>query len=100
MESASMCYLHCTAVDRHLQNPGSCLLGTRDMPPTPICLDNHTDWLFSLGSCRCLVLMGRMMQTNLKWNSQKVYLSCTRENSVKHLLQLDQEITKEDVCIL
>lgn len=55
---------------------------------------------FHTGSCRLLVLTGRMMQTNLMWSSQKVYLSCTRENSVKLLLQLDQEITKKDVCIL
>lgn len=55
---------------------------------------------FFLGSCRFLVLTGRMMQTSLLWSSQKVYLSCTRENSVKPLLQLDQGIAKKDVCLL
>lgn len=55
---------------------------------------------FHTGSCRFLVLAGRMMQTNLRWSSQKVCLSCTRENSMKPLLQLDQEITKKDVCML
>lgn len=70
------------------------------MAPTAIFCDNCIKWLFYIVSCRFLVLMGRMMQTNLKWNSRKGYLSCTRENSVKHLLQLDQEIIKKDVCIL
>lgn len=36
------------------------------------------------------------MQTNLKWNFQKVCLSCTKENQEKYLLE--QEITKKDVC--